>query len=195
ICADLDFHNLVLSMKSSNTRTMVFASRLLVSKMAQEGFDYPLHLGVTEAGTVETGSIKSAIGIGSLLLDGIGDTIRVSLTGDPVSEVSVAKNILRVLGMTDEVTVISCPTCGRTSIDIISIASSVEAKTKHIRKKLKVAVMGCEVNGPGEAADADIGIAAGKNSAVLFKQGKPVRKITENYVEELVREIELWKSE
>lgn len=186
---EFGYDQIVISMKSSDVRIMVGAYRL-----AAASCNYPLHLGVTEAGTLSFGTVKSAIGIGSLLLDGIGDTIRVSLTGDPVHEIPAAKQILKALGLIDEVTVISCPTCGRTSIDIISIAKEVEEKTKHIGKKMTVAVMGCVVNGPGEAADADLGIAGGNDSAILFMRGKPLRKITENYTEEILKEVELWQN-
>lgn len=185
---DLGYDKIVISLKSSNLHTMTKAYRR-ISKIT----DYPLHLGVTEAGTLETGSLKSAIGIGSLLLDGIGDTIRVSLTDDPIREIEAAKTILKLLDMDDGVTVISCPTCGRTSIDILSIAKEVEERTKDIKKRLKVAVMGCVVNGPGEAGDADLGIAGGVDSAVLFINGKIVRKITENYADELVKVVKEWE--
>ena len=178
------YNNIVISIKSSTVQTMVESYRLVAGLC-----DYPLHLGVTEAGTKEIGTVKSAIGIGSLLLDGIGDTIRVSLTDDPVCEITAAKVILKSLGMQRGVQVISCPTCGRTDIDIISIAREVENATSDIDKHIKIAVMGCVVNGPGEAKEADIGIAGGKNSAVIFKNGKVLRRITGNYVEELLNEI------
>ena len=173
-----DFDDIVLSMKSSDVRTTIAAYRL-----ASQSFDYPLHLGVTEAGTLKTGIIKSAIGIGSLLADGIGDTIRVSLTDDPVKEVEAAKLILRALGMDDEsIRVVSCPTCGRTKIDLISIANKVTEETEKLKGKLKVAVMGCVVNGPGEAKDADIGIAGGDGCAVLFKKGEIIKKLPEDEI-------------
>ena len=173
-----DFDDIVLSMKSSSVKVTVEAYRL-----AAETFDYPLHVGVTEAGTTEQGVVKSAIGIGALLLDGIGDTIRVSLTDDPVKEVEAAKLILKSLGLGgDCVEVVSCPTCGRTRIDLIPIANAVNEAVKDMNIKAKVAVMGCAVNGPGEAKDADIGIAGGDGCAVLFKKGKIVRKIDESEI-------------
>ncbi len=182
-----DFDNIVLSMKSSDVKTTVSAYRL-----ARQAFDYPLHLGVTEAGTYKEGLVKSSIGIGSLLCDGIGDTIRVSLTDNPVKEVEAARDILKALNMLDGcVNVISCPTCGRTRIDLIPIANAVSDAVKNIRKNLTVAVMGCVVNGPGEAKDADIGIAGGDRCAVLFKKGEIVGKISEDkIVETLLAEIE-----
>ncbi len=181
------FDNIVLSMKASDVRTTISAYRL-----AHSMFDYPLHLGVTEAGTTKEGIVKSAIGIGSLLSDGIGDTIRVSLTDDPVREVDAAKLILKSLDMCgDCVNVVSCPTCGRTRIDLIPIANAVADAVSGIRKKLKIAVMGCVVNGPGEASDADIGIAGGNGCAVLFKKGKIIGKIPEDkIVETILKEIE-----
>lgn len=182
-----DFDNIVLSMKSSDVRTTIAAYRL-----AHSEFDYPLHLGVTEAGTTKEGIVKSAVGIGSLLADGIGSTIRVSLTDDPVREVEAAKLILKSLDLYgDCVTVVSCPTCGRTKIDLIPIANAVTEAVSGIRKKLKVAVMGCVVNGPGEASDADIGIAGGNGCAVLFKKGEIIGKIPESeIVGRLLKEIE-----
>lgn len=181
------FDDIVLSMKSSDVKTTISAYRL-----ARSEFDYPLHIGVTEAGTTEEGIIKSAIGIGSLLADGIGDTIRVSLTDDPVEEVKAAKLILKALNLYgDCVNVVSCPTCGRTKIDLIPIANTINSAVENIHKKLKIAVMGCVVNGPGEAADADIGIAGGDGCAVLFRKGKIVRKIPEDkIVETILEEIE-----
>ncbi len=181
------FDDIVLSMKSSDVKTTIAAYRLASSE-----FDYPLHLGVTEAGTTREGIVKSAIGIGSLLADEIGDTIRVSLTDDPVEEIKAARLILKSLGLgRDCVTVVSCPTCGRTKIDLIPIANAISEATADINKKLKVAVMGCVVNGPGEASDADIGIAGGDGCAVLFKKGEICGKIAENeIVEVLLREIE-----
>ena len=181
-----DFDDIVLSMKSSDVKTTIRAYRL-----AHERFDYPLHLGVTEAGTTESGIVKSAIGIGALLADGIGDTIRVSLTDDPIEEVKAAKLILQSLDLYgDYVNIVSCPTCGRTKIDLISIANAVRCEIGNLPVKLKVAVMGCVVNGPGEAADADIGIAGGDGCAVLFRHGKVIRKIPEDKItEELVAEV------
>ena len=181
-----DFDDIVLSMKSSDVKTTIRAYRL-----AHERFDYPLHLGVTEAGTTESGIVKSAIGIGALLADGIGDTIRISLTDDPIEEVKAAKLILQSLDLYgDCVNIVSCPTCGRTKIDLISIANAVRREIGNLPVKLKVAVMGCVVNGPGEAADADIGIAGGDGCAVLFRHGKVIRKIPEDKItEELVAEV------
>ncbi len=182
-----DFDDIVLSMKSSTVKTTIDAYRL-----ARETFPYPLHLGVTEAGTYDDGVVKSAIGIGSLLADGIGETIRVSLTDDPVREVEVARRILKALDLGgDRVQVVSCPTCGRTKIDLIPIAKAVTEAVEKIPARLKVAVMGCVVNGPGEAKDADIGIAGGDGCAVLFKNGEILRKIPEDkIVPELLAEIE-----
>lgn len=182
-----DFDDIVLSMKSSDVKTTIAAYRLAAAE-----FDYPLHLGVTEAGTTEEGIVKSAVGIGSLLADGIGDTIRVSLTDDPVEEVKAAILILKSLDLYgDCVNVVSCPTCGRTKIDMIPIANAITAATANMHKKLKIAVMGCVVNGPGEAADADIGIAGGDGCAVLFKKGNIVKKIREDeIIDTLLKEIE-----
>lgn len=186
ILEKFNFEDIVISMKSSNVKTTVEAYR-----MASKIFPFPLHLGVTEAGTTKQGIVKSAVGIGSLLLDDIGDTIRVSLTDDPCEEVVAANLILRSVNMGgDYVEVISCPTCARTKIDLIPIANKINDAVSGIKKKLKVAVMGCIVNGPGEAKDADIGIAGGDGSAVLFKNGKVIRKIDEdNIVDVLIDEI------
>ena len=181
-----DYDNIVLSLKSSDLKTMISAYRL-----ASERCNYPLHLGVTEAGTYLSGLVKSAVGIGSLLCDGIGDTIRVSLTDDPVKEIAAARQILKAVGMKGSgVTVISCPTCGRTEIDIIPIANEVEQRTAHIKKDIKVAVMGCVVNGPGEASEADIGIAGGRDCAVLFRKGERVATLTGDIASALVAEVE-----
>ncbi len=184
-----DFTNIILAVKSSRVADMVRANRLLAERT-----DYPLHLGVTEAGTVHKGVIKSAAGIGSLLLDGIGDTIRVSLTADPTEEVREGKAILSSLGITEEngINIISCPTCGRTKIDLIGIANEFEKRTADLKvsKKIDVAIMGCVVNGPGEAKECDIGIAGGVGEAVLFKKGQIVRKIDEDkIIDELIEEI------
>ena len=152
---------------------------------------YPLHLGVTEAGTERMGLIKSAVGIGALLHDGIGETIRVSLTEDPVQEILAAKDILKCIGKREGPQIVSCPTCGRTRIDLVKTAKEVEAALAHIEKNIKVAIMGCVVNGPGEAREADIGIAGGENCAVLFRHGELLRKIPESdIVTELMQEIE-----
>jgi (E)-4-hydroxy-3-methylbut-2-enyl-diphosphate synthase len=173
----LNFDNLVLSMKASHVKTMVDATRLLVSRLESEGFDYPIHLGVTEAGDAEDGRIKSAIGIGSLLLDGIGNTIRVSLTEKPENEIPVAKAILQSCGnRVFAAEYIACPSCGRTLYDIESVLQEVKRRTKHL-KGLKIAVMGCIVNGPGEMADADYGyVGAGPGKVVIYKGKEPVRK-------------------
>ena len=182
------FYDIVVSIKASNVPFSVQAYTLLSQKI-----DYPIHVGITEAGTVYSGTVKSAVGIGAILLQGIGDTIRVSLTGNPVEEIKAAKEILKSVGMLEQgIELISCPTCGRTQIDLISIANEVEKKCKALNKKLKVAVMGCVVNGPGEAREADIGIAGGKGEGLLFKKGEIIRKIPENeLVEQLMKEIEM----
>lgn len=181
-----DFDQIVISIKSSNVKTMVEAYRMLASEC-----NYPLHLGVTEAGTERMGIIKSAVGIGSLLLDGIGDTIRVSLTADPVKEIYAGKDILKSIGMMKGPEIVSCPTCGRTRIDLITLANQVEEKLKNITKPIKVAVMGCVVNGPGEAKEADIGIAGGENCGVIFKKGEIIKKVPEEAIlDELMKEIE-----
>lgn len=183
-----DFDDIVISIKSSNVALMVEAYEQLATKC-----NYPLHLGVTEAGTERMGIIKSSIGIGSLLLKGIGDTIRVSLTADPVKEIYAAKDILKAIGKNkDGVQFISCPTCGRTKIQLIDLAEKVENALADCKKNIKVAVMGCVVNGPGEAREADIGIAGGDGCAVLFKKGEILRKIKEEeIVDELLKEIEM----
>lgn len=182
-----DFDDIVISMKSSNVLTMVNAYRLASKKC-----NYPLHLGVTEAGTERLGIIKSSCGIGSLLIDGIGDTIRVSLTADPVEEVYAANDLLKVLGIRKNgVEIISCPTCGRTKIDLVSLTKQVEKRLKNVKKNLKVAIMGCAVNGPGEAREADIGIAGGDGVGLIFKNGEIVKKVRESeVVYELLLEIE-----
>lgn len=184
---DCDFDDIVISIKSSDVKLMIAAYRLLAQQV-----DYPLHLGVTEAGTERMGLIKSAVGIGSLLCDGIGDTIRVSLTADPVREIYAAKDILSACDMGGGVQIVSCPTCGRTKIALIPLAEQVEKLCADIRKPVKVAVMGCVVNGPGEAREADIGIAGGNGEGILFKKGKVLRKVPEDkLLEELKKEIEL----
>lgn len=178
ICHKYDFHDIVISLKSSDVYMMIEAYR----KMAKF-VDYPFHLGVTEAGTAFQGTIKSAIGIGTLLAEGIGDTIRVSLTDDGVEEIKVGKEILRSLGLVSfGVTLVSCPTCGRLEVDLFKIAREVEEAVKNIRTPLKVAVMGCLVNGPGEAKDADIGISAGRESAILYVKGESRGKIEEKEI-------------
>ena len=182
-----DFTDIVLSIKSSDVATMVEAYKLTAKACA-----YPLHLGVTEAGTERMGLIKSSAGIGSLLLDGIGDTIRVSLTADPVREVYAAKDLLKGLGIRKGgIRFVSCPTCGRTKIDLIALASAAEERLRGCEKDIKVAIMGCAVNGPGEAKDADIGIAGGDGCGLLFQKGEIIRKVPEEaLLEELVKEIE-----
>lgn len=174
ILEDCDFEDIVISLKSSDVPTMIKAYRLLSEKC-----DYPLHLGVTEAGTERMGLIKSAVGIGSLLCDGIGETIRVSLTDDPVKEISAAKDILKAIGKGGGVRIVSCPTCGRTRIDLVKLANQVEDALKDTDKDITVAVMGCVVNGIGEAGEADIGIAGGDGCAVLFKHGEKLCKVDE----------------
>ena len=182
----LDFDDIVISIKSSSVPLTIKAYRLLAEKC-----DYPLHVGVTEAGTECMGIIKSAMGIGSLLCDGIGDTIRVSLTADPVREVLAAQDILKAAGLGRGVEIVSCPTCGRTKIDLIGLAEQVENATRHIDKNIKIAVMGCIVNGPGEAREADIGIAGGDGQGLIFKQGKIIKKVSEDQLlSELLLEIE-----
>lgn len=184
---DCDFDDIVISIKSSDVKLMIQAYRLLAQKV-----DYPLHLGVTEAGTERMGLIKSAVGIGSLLCDGIGDTIRVSLTADPVREIYAARDILQACGMGTGVQIVSCPTCGRTKIALIPLAEQVEELCRSIDKPIKVAVMGCVVNGPGEAREADIGIAGGVGEGIIFKKGKILRKVPEDkLLEELKKEINL----
>lgn len=186
-----NFHDVVISMKASNTVLMVEAVRLMVAAMDREDMHYPLHLGVTEAGTARMGLIKSAIGIGSLLQRGIGDTIRVSLTADPVEEISAARDILKGLGLWHGPRLVSCPTCGRTRIDLIGIAGEVEKRLEGCQKDITVAVMGCVVNGPGEAREADIGIAGGNGEGLLFKKGEILRKVPEEkLVDALMDEIE-----
>lgn len=182
-----DFNDIVISIKSSSVENMIRAYEIVAEKCS-----YPLHLGVTEAGTARMGLIKSSAGIGSLLMHGIGDTIRVSLTDDPVNEVYAGLDILKALGLTsDSIQIVSCPTCGRTKIDLIKVANEVEQALKGCTKKIKVAVMGCVVNGPGEAREADIGIAGGDGCAMLFKKGEVLRKIDEkDIVTELLKEIE-----
>lgn len=182
-----DFQDIVISIKSSNVSEMIEAYRLIAEKC-----DYPLHLGVTEAGTERMGIIKSAVGLGSLLLDGIGDTIRVSLTADPVREIYAAQDILKSIGLSQKgVELVSCPTCGRTKVDLISLANQVEDRLRNVDKHIKVAVMGCVVNGPGEAREADIGIAGGNGEGILFKHGEILRKVPEEkLLDELMIEIE-----
>lgn len=182
-----DFDDIVISIKSSNVQNMIEAYEK-VSSMC----DYPLHLGVTEAGTRRMGMLKSAVGIGSLLTRGIGDTIRVSLTDDPVEEVRAGLDILKAAGLrNDTPTLVSCPTCGRTKIDLISLAAEVEERLRSVKKPITVAVMGCAVNGPGEAKEADVGIAGGDGCGLVFKHGEIIKKVSEEkLVDELMAEIE-----
>ncbi len=184
ILRKFDFEDICISVKASSVPLTVEAYRML-----SEELDYPLHLGVTEAGTVRIGRLKSAIGIGSLLVDGIGDTIRVSLTDDPVLEVETAYDILHSIGMSENTPqLVSCPTCGRCQIDLIHIAKEAEERLMTIKKPLKVAVMGCVVNGPGEAREADIGMAGGKELGILFRKGEIVKKVPMNeIVDELIK--------
>jgi (E)-4-hydroxy-3-methylbut-2-enyl-diphosphate synthase len=184
---DMDFHEIKLSLKASSVMLTVEAYRLLAAKV-----DYPLHLGITEAGTKDRALIKSALGIGMLLYEGIGDTIRVSLTADPVDEVWAAYEILRSLGLRRRgIELISCPSCGRCEIDLIETAEEVDRKIRHYQQDLKVAVMGCVVNGPGEAREADLGIAGGRGFGLLFKNGEIIKKVPESeLVAVLLREIE-----
>lgn len=186
ILEELDFYDIVVSMKASNVPLALEAYRL-----AAESFDYPLHLGITESGTLFSGTIKSSAGLGTLLAQGIGNTARVSLSADPVEEVRVAKELLKTFGIiTNAVTLISCPTCGRIDIDLIAIAKEIEAFTETIRAPIKVSVLGCAVNGPGEAREADIGIAGAKGEGLLFRHGQVIRKVPEaELVNELKKEI------
>ena len=190
ICRGFDFHEFVLGMKASNVRVMIAANRLLVERMKEEQMNYPIHLGVTEAGSGEDGRIKSAIGIGSLLADGIGDTIRVSITEDPEKEIPVAYGILQATGVRITKTeFISCPSCARTLFNIQDVLEKVKTRTGHL-KGLKIAVMGCIVNGPGEMADADYGyVGAGKGKVMLYKRQELVKKNVDEAValEELIR--------
>jgi (E)-4-hydroxy-3-methylbut-2-enyl-diphosphate synthase len=169
------FENIVVSIKASDVLTTIDACRLLSNKT-----DYPQHIGITESGTVRCGTIRSSVGIGTLLAEGIGDTIRVSLCADPINEVYVAKEILKSLDLIKGPTVIACPTCGRTQIDVISLAEKVENMVSGIKKPIKIAVMGCVVNGPGEAKEADVGIAGGKHQGLIFKKGKMIEKVSED---------------
>ncbi len=182
-----DFHDIVISIKASNVPFSLETYSLL-----SDTVDYPIHLGITEAGTVYSGTIKSAVGIGAILAMGIGDTIRVSLTGDCVDEVRAAKEILKALGLRKSgIEFVSCPTCGRTSIDLIGLAKKVEQRCEGIDKNIKVAVMGCAVNGPGEAREADIGIAGGDGQGLIFKKGEIVKKLPEaELLDALMEEIE-----
>lgn len=189
---DLGYDNLVISIKSSDVMMCVKAHQLIAQKT-----NYPLHVGITESGTVTSGNIKSAIGLGLILNQGIGDTIRVSLTGNPVEEIKSAKLILKTLGLRKGgISVVSCPTCGRTQIDLIGLAGKVENMvTKYDDLNIKVAVMGCVVNGPGEAREADIGIAGGKGEGLLIKKGEIIKKVPENQLlDALEDELKNWRS-
>ena len=187
VLEELNFSDTVVSIKVSNVPVMLDAYRKF-----NEVSDIPLHIGVTEAGTLRSGTIKSAVGIGALLCEGIGDTMRVSLTANPVEEIYAAYDIQKIMGLRKNgVELVSCPTCGRTQIDLINIASEVEKRLLNINKNIKVAVMGCAVNGPGEAREADIGIAGGNGEGLIFSHGKIIRKVPESdIIEELMKEIE-----
>ena len=187
---EMDFSDILISVKSSDVMTMIMANRILAERT-----DYPLHLGVTEAGARTRAIVKSSIGVGTLLAEGIGDTVRISLTDDPTEEIAAARTILDSLSLSDRagMDIVSCPTCGRTKIDLIGLLSDFENRVRAEgldRKNIKVALMGCVVNGPGEAREADIGIAGGKGEALLFKKGETIRKIDENnLIDELIDEI------
>lgn len=188
-----NFHNIKISLKSSSVLNTIEAYQLLSARV-----DYPLHIGVTEAGTLLPGAVKSAVGLGVLLFNGIGDTLRVSLTHDPVAEIGVAYDILRALGLRERgPEVISCPTCGRTEIGLISLAEEVQKRLRDVPEVFKVAVMGCVVNGPGEAREADIGIAGGRGLGIVFRKGEVIRKIRgeENLLPEFLKELELFLKE
>jgi (E)-4-hydroxy-3-methylbut-2-enyl-diphosphate synthase len=184
ICEDFGFTDVIISVKSTDTRLMIEAYRYLAERT-----DYPLHLGVTEAGTAKIGTIKSAVGIGTLLAEGIGDTVRVSLTDEPWKEVEVGKEILRSLGLaTRNVEIIACPTCGRLEVDLFKITNELEERLAGLKKPLKIALLGCVVNGPGEASEADIGIAAGKGVGILYRKGEVVRRLKEEEIIDAVYE-------
>lgn len=190
ICEDFGFEDIIISVKSTDVRLMIEAYRLIAERT-----DYPLHLGVTEAGTTRVGTIKSAVGIGTLLAEGIGDTIRVSLTDEPEKEIEVGKEILRSLGLaTRAVEIIACPTCGRLEIDLFKVTRELEEAVGHIKKPIKIALLGCVVNGPGEASEADIGIAAGKGVGILYRKGEMIRRIREDeIVATLIEEVTNFK--
>lgn len=193
IIEDLDYDNLVISIKSSNVMMCVKAHKIISAKT-----EYPLHVGITESGTVMTGSIKSAVGLGLILGQGIGDTIRVSLTGNPVEEIKAAKTILKTLGIRQSgIEIVSCPTCGRTSIDLIGLAEKVEKlAADYDDLNIKLAVMGCVVNGPGEAREADLGVAGGKGEGVLIKHGEVIKKMPEGeLLDALKYELDHWKEQ
>lgn len=187
ILEELDFHDIIVSLKASDVQLAIEAY-----EKAARTFDYPLHVGITESGTLFAGTIKSAVGIGAILSKGIGNTIRVSLSADPVEEVKVAREILKSFGLAaNAATLVSCPTCGRIEIDLISIANEIEEYIAKIKAPIKVAVLGCAVNGPGEAREADIGIAGARGEGLLFRHGKIIRKVPEEkMVEELKKEVD-----
>jgi (E)-4-hydroxy-3-methylbut-2-enyl-diphosphate synthase len=192
ICDDFGFRDVIISVKSTDVRLMIEAYRLVAERT-----DIPLHLGVTEAGTAKVGTIKSAVGIGTLLAEGIGDTIRVSLTDEPYREVEVGKEILRSLGMASRnIELIACPTCGRLEVDLFGIVAELEKRLEGIKKPVKIAVLGCVVNGPGEASEADIGIAAGKGVGILYRKGEAVRRVKEaEIVDVIVEEVRNFQPE
>ena len=182
IAADFGFDDVIISVKSTDVRLMIEAYRMIAEKT-----DFPLHLGVTEAGTTRVGTIKSSVGIGTLLAEGIGDTIRVSLTDEHEKEVEVGKEILRSLGLAQRsVEIIACPTCGRLEVDLFAITNDLEERLKGVKKPVKIALLGCVVNGPGEASEADIGIAAGKGVGILYRKGEVVRRIKEHEIVQAV---------
>jgi len=184
LCDQFGFTDVIVSVKSTDVRLMIEAYRLVAERT-----DIPLHLGVTEAGTTRVGTIKSAVGIGTLLAEGIGDTIRVSLTDEPVKEVEVGKEILRSLGLaTRNVELIACPTCGRLEVDLFAIMAELEKRLEGVKKPVKIAVLGCVVNGPGEASEADIGIAAGRGVGILYRKGEVVRKVKESEIVDVIVE-------
>ncbi len=187
ICEEFDFHDVVISVKSTDVKLMIDAYRLVAERT-----DIPLHLGVTEAGPTRSGTIKSAVGIGSLLSEGIGDTIRVSLTDEPVKEVEVGKEILRSLNLASRnVELIACPTCGRIEVDLFKIMGELEQKLAHVKKPVSIAVLGCVVNGPGEASAADIGIASGKGVGILYRKGEMIKRVKEeDIVSTILEEVE-----